>query len=109
MKAEPGAAGAPPAWFIYYRVLETGLATASALVHAFQQRLRSDWPGLSTEVMRRPEASDGCVTLMEVYRLPAQASAADAAGLPQAIEAAASVLAPHLAGPRHTECFVPCA
>ncbi|GAA0758489.1 DUF4936 family protein [Ideonella azotifigens] len=109
MKAEPAAAGAPPAWFIYYRVPEPELATASALVRGFQQRLRGDWPGLSTEVMRRPEANDGCVTLMEVYRLLPQVSAADAAGLPQAIEAAASVLAPHLAGPRHTERFVPCA
>ena len=78
------------------------LAACVAAVSALQAELCARCVGLQAELLRRPgEDANGLVTLMEVYRWPA---AADAAEL-EAQAAAAS--APWLQGARHVEVFEP--
>lgn len=58
--------------YIYYRVAETDLATACAAARAMQQQICTRYPGLQTDLLQRPQAVDGVVTLMEIYTvLPA--------------------------------------
>jgi hypothetical protein len=74
--------------YVYYRVREADLAAVSAALRALQG---------DVELLRRPGASDGLVTLMEVHR------ADDAA-----VEArCAAAVAPWLQGVRHVEVFAP--
>lgn len=82
-------------FYVYYRVPAQQLAEAVAAVRALHAGLRCP-----VELLRRPELSKGCVTLMDVYQLD-DAAAHD-------FEArAAGVLAPWLDGPRHVEVFEP--
>jgi hypothetical protein len=74
--------------YVYYRVREADLAPAVAALNSL--------PG-SFELLRRPGASDGLVTLMEVHR-------ADDAALEARCAAA---VAPWLRGVRHIEVFSP--
>ena len=53
--------------FVYYRVGETALPTVLAEVRALQAGLMAGHPGLRAELLRRPEPSDGEITLMETY------------------------------------------
>jgi hypothetical protein len=74
--------------YVYYRVREADLAAATAALRAL--------PG-DVELLRRPEANDGFVTLMEVHR-----------GDDPALEArCAAAIAPWLQGVRHVEVFAP--
>ena len=96
-----------PRWFIYYRVHLDDLPVVQATVHRYQAELRSSHPALVAQLLRRPHAAEGLVTLMETYALNGQA-AADAA-VPAAIEMAARPIARWLRSERHIEEFVPCA
>ena len=90
--------------FVYYAVAEADLAEVVAAVVAMQRRLVIAHPGLEADRLRRPGATDGRVTLMEIYCSPEGVS--DPLG--RAIEAeAALTLAGSLAGSRHLEDFEP--
>jgi hypothetical protein len=76
---------------------------------ALQARLRERHPGLTARLLRRPDEHDPHTTWMEIYAFQRDG---DNAGVTPQIEAdiaaEAAVLAPFLAGDRHTEVFVPC-
>ena len=92
--------------FIYYRVKADRAETLLRQAQAMQQRLRYHHPRLSARVLRRPEASDGLHTWMEIYACdPAEAGAPPLA----AIEAEAACLAELIDGARHVETFIACA
>lgn len=56
---------------MYYRVAAADLAAVVDAVRALQQDLRTEFPGLQAELLRRPGTdANGAVTLMEVYVLP---------------------------------------
>ena len=85
--------------YVYYRVLQGHLADATTAVSALQATLRSRHAGLQAELLRRPGATAGMVTLMEIYGGIDDAQAA-------AIEAdALATLSPWIAGERHVEVF----
>lgn len=110
---EPADAGAAPEaaheLFVYYRVAPADAQHAAAAVHTMQAGLRASWPGLQARLLRRPEPTpQGELTFMEVYARPGWPAGVDAP-LRAEIEAAATALAPWLAGARHTEVFQPCA
>ena len=88
--------------FIYYRVKDAHWRDAVAAVEQFQQRLRQSHAGLTAHVLRRPETTDGMVTLMETYALADR-------GVGPEVEAdvahSAQVLRPWLVGERHCERF----
>lgn len=88
--------------YVYYRVAESNLADVRVAARAMQADLAARHRGLHAELLRRPgSASDGQVTLMEIY--------ADEAGIGEAIgqdiERAANSLAGWLQGPRQIEVF----
>jgi hypothetical protein len=85
--------------YIYYQVQEADAATLQVLVAAMQSELAARYT-LAPQLKRRPEASNGRQTWMEVY--PATPDGFDAA-LAQAV--ADGGLARWIAGPRHTEVF----
>ena len=91
--------------FIYYRVRSADAPAAQAAVAQFQARLRTDYPRLIARLLRRPIEENGLQTWMEIY--------ASDDGIEDAmridIENRALALSPVLAGPRHTEVFIPCA
>lgn len=92
--------------YIYYRVVEHNASSLAPLVQAMQAQLAAQH-GLAVQLKRRPAASDGMQTWMEVY--PATGAGFGAA-LDAAVEAAA--LDGFIFGPRHTEIFtdiLPCA
>jgi hypothetical protein len=74
--------------YVYYRVREADLAAAAAALGAL--------PG-EVELLRRPGADDGLVTLMEVHRNEDPALEAQCA----------AAVAPWLQGVRHVEVFAP--
>jgi hypothetical protein len=77
--------------YVYYRVPQAQVADVVAALQALQAQATTGF-----EVLRRPEASDGLATLMEVYSEAA----------PDGIEArAAAAVAPWLQGERHFEVF----
>ena len=86
--------------YVYYRIAQTDLYAVRETVQALQARLCADHAGLRAELLRRPEAAEGQLTLMETYACEQGIDAA----LQAAIEAAASHAG--LAGPRHVEAFV---
>ncbi|MDE2397512.1 MAG: DUF4936 family protein [Burkholderiales bacterium] len=88
--------------YVYYRVHEPDLADACATVAALQRELRAAHPGLEAELLRRPGAAEGFVTLMEVYAKPPGLEAELGAAIE--VEAAAR-LGRVLVGPRHVEVF----
>ncbi len=85
--------------YVYYRVGVADGAAAVAGVLAEQAALRAAHPGLATECLRRPDAADGLVTLMEVY---AFAAGQDPAAIEQR---AAAASARWCRGARHVEVF----
>jgi hypothetical protein len=86
--------------YVYYRVPEAQLQDALVALRPLHAGLRRD--GTAVELLRRPGAPQGRVTLMEVYALDATAAVAYEA-------AAAAALAPWLDGQRHVEQFEPLA
>lgn len=68
--------------YVYYRVAEAGLAALRAEVGALQTGLMAAHPGLTAELLRRPDLRDGQVTVMEAYAggdVPAWQAALDRA------------------------------
>ena len=91
----------PRRLYVYYRVPAASLPAAVDAAHRLQAALAARWPGLHTELLRRPELRDGEVTLMETY-----------AGLPDAAAFEADLIAAAAAQPglppqRHIERFDP--
>lgn len=87
--------------YVYYRVDAADAVLAVEAARAMQAVLRASHPGLAAELLRRPEASEGQATLMEVYGL---APGTDAG----AVEiAAAAATERWRRGPRHLEIFEP--
>lgn len=80
--------------YIYYRVRQEHAAQLAARVHAMQRQLATG------QVKRRPGASDGRQTWMEIYTATTPAFAGV---LEQAVAAAG--LLELTDGPRHTEIF----
>lgn len=90
--------------YIYYRVAEADLATACAVARAMQQQICARYPGLQTDLLQRPQAVSGIVTLMEIYTtLPATC---ELAVLQTDIEQAALSMPAVLQVPRHVEVFI---
>jgi len=86
--------------YVYYQVAESDLGAARTAALSLQAELVQAHPGLSAELLRRPELRDGRVTLMEVY------GQRDGAPPGQAIEAAARQrLGRWIVGARHVEVF----
>nr|WP_315393319.1 DUF4936 family protein [uncultured Duganella sp.] len=91
--------------YIYYQVKDADTASLQAAVVPMQAELARRH-AVACQLKRRPEASDGLQTWMEVY---AGVPAGFAAGLAEAVERAG--LAKWTHGARHTEVFtdlVPC-
>ena len=88
--------------YVYYRVAQAHWRDAVHAAAAAQQRLRSAHPGLVARVLRRPDARDDGVTVMEVYAI-------DGGSIDAALEAdIARETAPlqrWLIGERHVEHF----
>ena len=91
--------------FIYYRVRSADAPAAQAGVAQLQAQLRTEYPRLMARLLRRPVEESGLQTWMETYASDDGISDAMRAD----IENRALALSPLLAGPRHTEVFVPCA
>ena len=85
--------------YIYYRVAEANSHTLAAKVLAMQQQLATS-AGVAGQLKRRPQASDGVQTWMEVY--PGTDHGFDAA-LADAVRDAQ--LAKLIEGERHIEVF----
>lgn len=92
--------------YIYYKIDSAAAEAALAAARAMLIGLMARHAGLSSRLLRRPEASEGDITLMEVHRYTAASGGIDAQLL-QAIERAGSAMAPWLRGQRHVEVFVP--
>ena len=84
--------------YVYYRVVAAALPAVLAEVRALQAGLMAAHPGLSAELLRRPELSGAEITLMEAY------AGADMQALAAAL-AAAVAARPALPAPRHAETF----
>jgi Domain of unknown function (DUF4936) len=96
--------------YVYYRVPEDDAAAAEAEAQQFQSALRARTPGLMTRLLRRPEASAGRSTWMEVYTMDPQVDAAGVGAALQAdIEREAARRLTRIEGDRHVEVFVACA
>ena len=91
--------------FIYYRVRSADAPAVQAAVAQLQAQLRTDYPRLIARLLRRPVEEDGLQTWMETYA--SDDGIGDAMRID--IETRALALSSVLAGPRHTEVFVPCA
>jgi len=92
--------------YIYYQVREEQAQALEARVRAMQHRLAQD-TGVAPQLKRRPEASDGLQTWMEIYPVVGDGFAA---ALDAAVEQAG--LLSLTAGARHVETFMdlpPCA
>lgn len=88
--------------FVYYRVPLARWRDAARVVEQWQQRLQRLHPGLLARVLRRPEAADETLTLMEVYAFEDRSIDAR---LEDEIERSAAALEAWLIGPRHAERF----
>ena len=96
--------------YVYYRVPEGDAVVAEAEAKRFQSALRATTPGLLTRLLRRPDASGGRSTWMEVYAMDVRV---EPAGVSIELEAdiareAARQLT-RIDGERHVEVFVACA
>lgn len=88
--------------FVYYKLPVTEHAQWLGRVRDFQQAVVQAWPGMTVELMQRPEASpEGLETWMEVYRHPQGVSPEMMASV------AASAQAHGLPRKRAAELFVP--
>ena len=93
-----------PSLYIYYRVTEAELAVACRIARAMQQQICCRYPGLQTDLLKRPQAVAGVITLMEIYTdLPACCELVD---LQIDIERSSEVLSVYLQSTRHVEVFV---
>jgi hypothetical protein len=90
--------------YVYYRVAQTHWRVAADAVSAWQHELRRTRPGLIARVLRRPEARDDAVTLMETYACEPHNGAIDVA-LQAAIERGPPTVQPWLKGLRQIEPF----
>jgi hypothetical protein len=88
--------------FVYYRVAQAHWRNAANAIEQWQQRLQRSYPGLSARVLRRPEATDDTVTLMEVYAVD---GGSVGPVLEDEVARCASALQPWLIGERHSERF----
>ena len=96
--------------YVYYRVREADAVAAEADARRLQSMLRAKNPGLLTRLLRRPVASDGLSTWMEVYATDAVAEPAGVSAALQAeIEREAARQLTLIDGARHVEVFVACA
>lgn len=96
--------------YVYYRVPEGDAAAAEAEALQFQWVLRARTPGLVTRLLRRPDASGGRSTWMEVYAMDPQFEPAGvSAALQTDIEREAARHLTRIDGERHIEVFVACA
>jgi hypothetical protein len=86
---------------VYYKVDALQHAALAPRVQQFQTQLRLAWPGLTCELLQRPEAAAGVETWMETYRHDSGVTAA----LIEALALAAAEAG--LPAPRHTESFIP--
>jgi hypothetical protein len=86
--------------YVYYRVAQTHWRAAADAVLAWQHALSIRHPGLTARVLRRPDARDDAVTLMETYAFDAIDEAVQAH-----IERGAPILQPWRIGERHVERF----
>ena len=88
--------------FVYYKLPVTEHAQWLGRVRDFQQAVVQAWPGMTVELMQRPEASpEGMETWMEVYRHPQGVS-------PEMMASVASLAQAHGLPPkRAAELFVP--
>ena len=91
--------------YVYYRVPEAAAAAAQRDIEALQAELRRVHAGLDARLLRRPDASNGLQTWMEIYARPTHPRGVDEA-LQAAIEARAEAHRRHLEGPRHVEVFI---
>ncbi|ELX08585.1 hypothetical protein Jab_2c06400 [Janthinobacterium sp. HH01] len=85
--------------YIYYQVKDGDASSLLAAVVAMQAALGAQH-GVFCQLKRRPQATDGKQTWMEVYAATPEAFAA---ALERAVEQAG--LSAWIAGPRHTEVF----
>ena len=96
--------------YVYYRVPERDAVAAEAEANRLQSVLRARTPGLLTRLLRRPAASDGRWTWMEVYAMDAGVEPAGISESLQAdIEREAAERLTRIDGRRHVEVFVACA
>lgn len=92
--------------YVYYRLPAACLADALAPLHAATAALCRARPGLRCELLRRPGAPQGEVTLMECWQHPAGIDAVTASAIAAALEGALA----HALGTapaRHVEWFEP--
>ena len=87
---------------MYYKVPAAGAEAALAEVRRAHEALRTQWPGLHCDLLRRPQLPDP-QTWMETYRHPHGVGSA----LLGAIEQALHDLPNSRLGERHVEIFVP--
>jgi hypothetical protein len=85
--------------YVYYRVPESQWRGAADTVMAWQRELCLRHPGLHARVLRRPEAHDAVITLMETY-----AGTVDAASEAE-LARGAPALRDCVVGERHVERF----
>jgi hypothetical protein len=88
--------------YLYWKASPRDAASAIAALAEWQRRLAADVPGLEARVLLRDDAA----TVMEVYRV-----AAEAGGVPpwleaRVVEAGDAITAPWRRGSRHVERFV---
>ena len=96
--------------YVYYTVPEGDAVAAEAEAQQFQLALRARTPGLVTRLLRRPDASGGRSTWMEVYAMDPQVEPAGVSAALQAdIEHEASRHLTRIDGERHVEVFLACA
>ena len=101
--------------FIYYRIPMNQIEMAQREIRAFQARTVAMFPGLVARLLQRADQSVGeHQTWMEHYRFDAVASTSSQPGLTPEMQAriehdATAQLSRWIAGPRHTEVFIPCA
>jgi hypothetical protein len=94
--------------YVYYRVRDSASAQAHAQVMHLHAELLASWPQLKMRLLRRPEASDGLQTWMEVYAVdPADPQMGIDGVLEAEIEAAAMRCLTLIEGARHVEVFMP--
>ena len=93
----------PVSLYVYYRVPLAHLVALADAASAMQAELCRQTPGLTAQLMRRPKAQDGQVTVMETYH--------HASGVDPRVEAAinevAKALSDLIAGSRQVEHFAP--
>jgi hypothetical protein len=91
--------------YVYYLVAHASWPAALRCVLDFQRRLRDQYPGLATRVLRRSGKRDDAVTLMEIYAFDDGRHRGIDPALQLRIEEEAAVLTPMLSGSRQVEVF----